>query len=194
MWNRKIWYRFVIITMYFNAGLIPVYMNIKILGLMNSFWVYVIPGIFPVFNMVLVKTFVESISPAMEESAQIDGAGYYKCFFYIILPLSIPILATVALFSAVGQWNSWFDTLLYISNYKLFTLQYLLREYFNQAEKVLQLQESGMTITGKDIEKIITPTAVRLTITVVVTFPIMCVYPFIQRYYIKGVMVGAVKG
>lgn len=195
MWKRKLWYRLVIATMYFSAGLIPSYMNNKMLGLVNSFWIYVIPGIFPVYNMVLIKTYMESISPALEESAQIDGAGYFTRFTRIVLPLCVPILATVALFSAVGHWNSYMDTLIYITDYKLYTLQYLLYEYINQAKNLAaQIAQGSLSVSEVDPSKIVSPTSVQLTVTIVVVFPIICVYPFLQRYYVKGIMVGAVKG
>ena len=195
MWHRKLWYRFVIATMYFGAGLIPGYLNIKLLGLMNTFWVYVIPGIFPVYNMVLIKTYMESISPSLEESAEIDGAGYVTRFFKIVMPLCIPILATVALFSAVGHWNSYMDTLLYVNDWKLYTLQYLLYEYISQARNLAAQLAKGSMMAGEiDPAKIVSSTSVQLTVTIVVVFPILCVYPFLQRYYVKGVMIGAVKG
>lgn len=195
MWKRKLWYRLVIATMYFSAGLIPGYMNCKMLGLVNTFWIYVIPGIFPVYNMVLIKTYMESISPALEESAEIDGAGYFVRFTKIVMPLCIPILATVALFSAVGHWNSYMDTLIYITDYKLYTLQYLLYEYINQAKNLAtQIAQGNLSVGEIDPSRIVSPTSVQLTVTIVVVFPVMCVYPFLQRYYVKGIMVGAVKG
>ncbi|MBR4332248.1 MAG: carbohydrate ABC transporter permease, partial [Clostridia bacterium] len=133
MKHRKFLYRFTIITMYFSAGMIPVYMNIRMLGLLNNFWVYVIPSLIKVYNVVLVKTFIESLHAALEESAQIDGAGYFRRFVHIVFPLSTPILATIALFNAVGAWNSYMDTLLYITDSKLYTMQFQLYEYLNQA-------------------------------------------------------------
>lgn len=193
MWMHKFWYRLVIITMYFSAGLIPSYMNIKMLGLMDTFWVYVIPGIFPVFYMILVKTFIEQIPAALEESAEIDGAGYLRRYFQIILPLSIPILATIAVYVSVDQWNGFMDTVLYISDYRLYTLQFLLYQYFQQADSISKLIKSGVDVSMVQKEHLITPTSVRLTITVVITLPIFCVYPFMQKYFIKGIMMGAVK-
>jgi putative aldouronate transport system permease protein len=192
MWMRKFWYRFVIITMYFSAGLIPGYLNIKALGLYNSFWVYIIPGLFPVFHMILVKTYIEQIPSSLEESAQIDGAGFFVRFFLIILPLCIPILATIAVYNAVDNWNSFMDTVLYVSNSKLYTLQFLLYQYLNQADAVARLVASGAD-TSK-IKNMITPTSVRLTMTIIITVPILLVYPFLQRFFIKGLMLGAVKG
>lgn len=195
MWKRKLWYRMVIATMYFSAGLIPGYMNIRMLGLMNTFWIYIVPGIFPVYNMILIKTYMESISASLEESAEIDGAGYLMRYVRIMLPLCVPILATVALFSAVGHWNAFMDTLLYVTNYRLYTLQFLLYEYMNQANSLARQIATGAAMAGEvNPEQVISPTSVRLTVTVVVIFPVLCVYPFLQRYYIKGIMIGAVKG
>ncbi|MBC8545115.1 MAG: carbohydrate ABC transporter permease [Clostridia bacterium] len=192
MWAKKFWYRFVVVTMYFSAGMIPVYLNIKMLGLLDTFWVYIIPGMFPVYNMILVKTFMESIPPSLEESAEIDGAGFLTRYFRIALPLSLPIIATVALFSMVGQWNSFMDTLLYIRDYNLYTLQYILYEYLNESESLAQMAQEGMDMSNA--AQNMTPTSMRLTITVIVTLPIMLVYPFMQRYFVEGIMIGAVKG
>lgn len=188
MWGRKIWYRFTVITMYFSAGLIPIYLNNKMLGLVNSFWIYVLPAAISVYNMVLVKTNIEAMGPELEESAYLDGAGYLTRFFKIVLPLQTPILATVALFTAVGQWNDFFTTKLYITNTKLYTLQYLLYELLQQVTAAANQIEGGNPYAT------ITPTGIRLTLTAVVVIPIICVYPFVQKFYVKGLMVGAVKG
>ena len=196
MWHHKLWYRLVIITMYFSAGLIPGYMNIRSLGLLNSFAVYIIPGLISVYNMVLIKTYIESIPAALEESAQIDGAGVIRRLFSIVIPLSIPILATITLFTAVGQWNSFSDTLLYVTDERLYTLQYILQMYFRQAD-ILSKQLANGVMDSSMIENMvgsISTTSIRLTITVIVTLPIMCVYPFVQKYFLKGIMIGAVKG
>jgi len=192
MLHKKFWYRLMIITMYFSAGMIPHYLNIRMLGLLNTFWVYVIPSLFPVYSMVLVKTYIESLPSDLEEAAEIDGAGIFARFTRIILPLSTPILATLSLLAGVGQWNAFQDTLLYIQDYKLYTLQYLLQLYYKQASNlaIIALESQGQI----DVSRLLTPTSVQLTITVVVTLPIMCVYPFIQRYYVKGIMIGAIKG
>ena len=193
MWHRKLWYRLKIATMYFGAGMIPVYLNIKMLGLLNSFWVYVIPGCLSAYNMILVKTFMESLPGSLEESAEIDGAGYLTRLFRIVLPLSKPILATIALFSAVGHWNSMFDTKLYITNTKLYTLQFVLYEYQQQV-KSIQEYLAGMGIEDANLATAASTASLRLTMTAVTVAPIMCVYPFIQKYYMKGMMLGAVKG
>jgi len=192
MWHRKFWYRMVVITMYFSAGLIPVYLNIKNLGLMNSFWVYIIPKMFTVYNMVLTKTYIESIPESLEESAQLDGAGYLTRFFRIILPLSKPILATVGLFTAVAEWNDFFSTKMYITNPKLYTLQFLLYEYLQRLAAAEN--EINNNMGDEMLQTMANATSIRLTLTAVVTIPIICAYPFIQKYYIKGIMVGSVKG
>jgi len=188
MWGRKFWYRMVVATMYFNAGLIPGYLNAKMLGLLNSFWIYIIPGLAAVYNMILVKTSMESMPPDLEESAYLDGAGYMSRFFLIVLPLQKPILATVGLFTAVGHWNDFFTTKLYITNPKLYTLQFTLYELLNQ------VTSAASQITAEDPLAQTSPVGIRLTLTAVVVIPIMCVYPFVQRYFVKGIMVGAVKG
>ena len=194
MKHRKFLYRFTIITMYFSAGMIPVYMNIRMLGLLNNFWVYVIPSLIKVYNVVLVKTFIESLPAALEESAQIDGAGYFRRFVHIVFPLSTPILATIALFNAVGAWNSYMDTLLYITDSKLYTMQFQLYEYLNQAAALAKSLNNLTDLSMLDAATNVSTTAVRNTMTVITIIPIICVYPFIQRYYVQGVMIGAVKG
>lgn len=189
----KFWYRYVIVTMYFGAGLIPYFMTIRMLGLFNTFWVYIIPGLISTYNMILVKTYIESISPSLEESAMMDGAGYMRRFISIVFPLCKPIVATIALFSMVGQWNSFMDTVLYITDYKLHTLQYVLYQMVNNVASIAsKLNELG----GVDVAEAMKANTltIRYATTVVVILPIMCVYPFIQKYYVKGVMLGAVKG
>lgn len=194
MWMHNVWYRIIVVTMYFNAGLIPVYLNIRMLGMLDSFWVYVIPMMLPVYSMVLTKTYIENIPREMEESAQIDGAGYMIRLTRIVLPLCTPVLATVALFQIVNHWNAFMDTLLYVNDYRLYTLQFLLYEYFNQADSLAQFVRDGASVNEEALANMMTSTSVKLTVTVVVVLPIMCVYPALQRFYIKGIMVGAVKG
>lgn len=188
MWGRKFWYRTVVATMYFSAGMIPAYLNNKMLGLTNTFWIYIIPGMISVYNMILVKTSIEALPPDLEESAYLDGAGYFTRFVKIVLPLQKPILATVGLFSAVNHWNDFFTTKLYVTKPKLYTLQFQLYELLSQ------IQAASEQITEQDRYTTISPVGIRLTLTAVVVIPIMLVYPFIQKYYVKGIMVGAVKG
>lgn len=193
-WHRKFWYRYLIITMYFGAGLIPGYMNVKMLGLYNTFWVYVLGSFCSPYNMILVKTYIESIPASLEESALIDGAGYFQRLTKIVVPLSKPILATIAIFSAVGQWNAYMDTVLYTSGIKLQTLQSILYQYLNKASQLAKMmQQSGAKV---EQAAAVSPNliSVRYTITAVTILPILLVYPFFQRYFEKGIMIGAVKG
>lgn len=196
MWGRKFWYRFIVITMYFNAGLIPMYLTMQNLHLTNTFWVYVIPGIVQPFNIILVKTYVESIPKSLQEAAEIDGAGVLKIFRRVILPTSTPILATVAIFSAVGHWNSFQDTLMYITDQGLWTLQYLLYSYINQASSLATLIKNSLGTTQNMMALATqqTSTSVRMTVSVIVVLPILCIYPMFQRYFVKGIMIGSVKG
>lgn len=196
MWHRKLWYRFMVITMYFNAGLIPMYMTMKTLHLTNSFWVYIIPAIVQPFNIIMAKTYVESIPPALQEAAEIDGAGTMTVFAKVILPTCKPIMATIAIWSAVGQWNSFQDTLIYITDQKLYSLQYLLYTYLNQASSLATMvQQSGGNVSAVAILATQqTPTSIRMTISVIVVLPILFVYPIFQKSFVKGIMIGSVKG
>lgn len=189
---RKIIYRFVVITLYLNAGLIPWYLTMKTLGLNNNFLLYVLPGAIVGFNVILIKTFIESLPLALEESAMIDGAGYFTIFAKIIFPLSLPIIATIAVFAAVGQWNTWQDNFFLVSDPKLQTVQMVLYNYLNQVQSIANM--TMQELSRGEAARQITPQAVRMTMTMIVTIPILFVYPFLQRYFVKGLMLGAVKG
>ena len=195
MLGHKIVYRFIIISMYFNAGIIPWYMNMMNLHLLNNFWVYIIPYIVVPYNIILIKTYMEGISPSLEDAAQIDGAGYMVRFSRIVLPVCTPILATTAIFSAVGQWNSFQDTLFLVSKPELYTLQFLLYRYMNEADalaSIIKSSGSSEMLTNLTITQ--TPTSIKMTVSMVVVLPILMVYPYFQRFFIKGIMIGAVKG
>lgn len=193
MWHRKLWYRFIVVTMYFNAGLIPWFMNMNMLGLTNTFMAYIIPGIVAPYNIILVKTYIESIPAELEESASIDGAGYFYIFRKIIWPLSIPILATIAIFGAVGHWNSFTDSLMLMQERAdLYTLQHLLYNYLNQASN-LQGQ-IGIGDSSGFLESMKSMKVMKYTISMISVVPILLVYPFMQCYFEKGIMLGAVKG
>ena len=196
LWHRRFWYRFFVITMYFNAGLIPMFVTMQTLHLTNTFWVYVIPAIVQPFNIILVKTYIESMPKSLQEAAEIDGAGIFTVFGKIILPTAKPILATVAIFSAVGQWNSFQDTLLYITDQKLYSLQYLLYTYINQASSLAAMVRNNGTgaISAVTLATQQTPTSIRMTVSVIVVLPILFVYPIFQRFFVKGIMIGSVKG
>ncbi len=196
MWHRKLWYRLVVATMYFNAGIIPFFITMKNIGLYNSFWVYILPTVVSPFYIVLCKTFVESVPAELTDAAMLDGAGTIKTFTAVIIPVIKPILATVAIFSAVAQWNSFQDTLLLVSDTKLFTLQFTLYQYINQASSLKALVNSSTSAASlaASLAHAATATSIRMTVTIVVVFPILLVYPIFQRYFVKGIMIGAVKG
>jgi putative aldouronate transport system permease protein len=194
MYGRKFIYRFVIATMYFSAGLIPYYLTIRTYGLFNSFLVYVVPSALSAFYIILFKTFIEQIPPSMEEAALMEGAGYIRIYRSVIFPLSLPIVATITVFCAVGQWNSWFDNYIYVSNPALATLQLKLYELIQAAEVLAGQANRTVTTDVVTLSKNITPLSIRMTLTMVVTFPIILVYPFMQRFFVKGIMMGAVKG
>lgn len=196
MWHRKLWFRLVAATMYFNAGIIPWFITMKNLGLTNNFWVYILPVAVQPFYIILCKTFVESIPKELEDAAEIDGAGTLRIFFQIIIPIIKPILATVAIFAAVAQWNSFQDTLLLVTDDKLYTLQYVLYNYLNQASSLKSLvnNSSSAEAMAASLAHASTATSIRMTVTIVVVTPIILVYPIFQRFFTKGIMIGAVKG
>ncbi len=191
MWHRSFWYRALVVTMYFNAGLIPWYTNMLMLGLTGNFLAYIIPGMVAPYNIILVKTYIESIPGSLEESAIIDGASTGKVFLKIILPLSVPILATISIFGAVGNWNSFQDSLLLMSSSpNLYTLQHRLYIYLNQTTSINTEQISEQMAQNLLNNGITT----KYTIAMVTIIPILVVYPVMQRYFVKGIMLGAVKG
>lgn len=196
LWKRKFWYRFVVATMYFNAGIIPWFITMRNLHLTNNFWGYIFPVAVQPFYIVLCKTFVESVPKELEEAAFIDGAGTLQIFFKIMLPVIKPIIATIAIFASVAQWNSFQDTLLLVTDPKLYTLQFTLYQYINQASslKALVNNSSSAVALAASLAHAQTATSIRMTVTIIVVLPIICVYPIFQRYFTKGIMIGAVKG
>ena len=184
----------MVLTMYVNAGLIPNYLLIsKTLNLSKSYWVYIVPTMFSCFNMIVLRTYICGLPEALVESARIDGAGDFRIFWQIIFPLCKPVLATVALFVAVGSWNQWFDTHLYNAGKPyLHTLQYLLKMKLATTQASANAAKStadAMTSTTQ-----MTPITIRCAITVVSAVPILIVYPFLQRYFVTGMVLGSVKG
>ena len=180
---------FWVITMYVNGGMIPIFLLYKGLGLTNSFWVYVIPGMVSAFNMLVIRTYMNGIPDSLEESAQLDGAGYTTIFVKIISPLCKPVYATVALFVAVGQWNSWFDAMLYNRmSSNLTTLQYELMKLLSSVTNQGTSAESMKNSQGA-----VTPTSVRAAATIITMLPIICIYPFLQQYFVAGLTLGGVK-
>ncbi|MBO4681460.1 MAG: carbohydrate ABC transporter permease [Clostridiales bacterium] len=186
---KKSFSLFWVITMYVNGGLIPTYITFQKLHLTNNFLVYIIPGAVSAFNMLVIRNYMNGIPDSLEESAQIDGAGYFKIFYSIISPLCKPVYATIALFVAVYQWNAWFDAMLYNKMHdELTVLQYELMKQLQTAMKsagsVEGLKNGGTTIT---------PTSIRAAATICTMVPILFVYPFLQRYFVTGLTIGGVK-
>ena len=183
----------MVLTMYVNAGLIPNYLLIsKTLHLGNTYWVYIIPTMFSCFNMIVIRTYIAGLPDALVESARIDGAGDLRVFWQIIFPLCKPVLATVALFVAVGSWNSWFDTYLYNGGKKdLYSLQYLLK--MKLATTQASANAAKATADALRSSNLTTPVTIRCAITVIATVPILIVYPFLQKYFVTGIALGSVK-
>ena len=182
---------FWVITMYVNGGMIPVFLLYKNLHLTGTFWVYVVPGAVSAFNMLVLRTYMQGLPDSLEESAQLDGAGYFTIFMKIISPLCKPVYATVALFVAVYQWNSWFDAMLYNRMKSQYTtLQYELMKLLNSV-----MQQSGSADGAKNVASAsaVTPITVRAAATISTMLPIVCLYPFLQRYFVAGLTIGGVK-
>ena len=191
---RKVITTILVLTMYVNAGLIPNYLLIsKTLGLRNTFLVYIIPTMFSCFNMIVIRTYIGGLPDALVESARIDGAGDLRAYWQIIFPLCTPVLATVALFVAVGAWNSWFDTYLYCGSEKdLYTLQYILKMKLATTQNSANAAQTSVEALKNTT--LTTPVTIRCSITVISTVPILIVYPFLQKYFVTGMALGSVKG
>jgi putative aldouronate transport system permease protein len=195
---RKFFTTILVLSMYVNAGLIPTFFLIRRLDMVNSFWVYIIPGIVNAFNFIVMRTYMRTIPESVIESARLDGCGDFNIFARIILPLCLPVMATVGLFVAVGSWNSWFDTMIYNSgNVNLHTLQYKLMEYLqssqNQGRSAGDAGAMALAAHAGAGSGMVTPMSIRAAITVVAAAPILIVYPFMQRYFVVGLSVGGVK-
>lgn len=186
---RKLMYRAIVVSMYVGAGLVPTYLLMASLHLRNHFLVYIVPLIIVPFYLILIKTYMEELPPELEEAAMVEGAGYFTIFGRIALPLSLPILATVAIFQAVNHWNAWVDNLYYVTDSRLMTLQLQLLNLIKSQSVSANAMDSNLINTIK-----VTPMSIQMTITVVVVLPMLLVYPYFQRYFIKGIMLGAVKG
>jgi putative aldouronate transport system permease protein len=181
-----------LVTMYVSGGLIPDYMLIRNLHLTNNFLVYILPGLISIFNVIVLRSFIDGLPFELQESAKLDGANDITIFFKIIFPLCMPAIATLSLFIAVGQWNSWFDTYLYCgSNKSLTTLQFELQKVLLSAQSSGQQDIYGSSDMVS--QKRISPESIRMAMTVVATLPIIFVYPFVQKYFMKGLTLGAVK-
>ena len=178
---------FFIFTMYFGGGMVPYYMVLKSLGMLNNFIVFIFPNLVSVYNMILVKNYIEGMPAEIFESAKIDGANDLTVFFKMVIPLSKPIIMTIALFVAITHWNSWFDAYLFTNAQSLKTMQSILVEILNQ------YQTSSANQAANQASQTITPDSIRMAATMIATIPIIMVYPFIQKYFVKGIMLGSVK-
>ena len=191
---RKFFVRFITFSMYLTAGLIPAYVNIVSLGLSGTFWVYIIPGLVQAYSLILIRTYISELPISLQESAFIDGANDLLIAWRIIFPLSLPVIAAMILFQFIGQWNAYMDTLFYNTHKTdLYPLQYILRNYMNNSllqnaqntvNREMQLSQSA----GFSRETL------RMSLTVMVCIPILLVYPFLQKYFIKGLLIGSIKG
>ena len=192
---RKFIYRTFVVTMYISGGLIPSFLLMKYLGFYNTYFIYIIPGV-SAYYMILIKTYIESIPASLEESAKLDGASYWTIMIRIIMPLSIPILATVGVFTAVGSWSNYNTTLIYTVDNELRNLQYILYQYLMNASAILLQSINNPAAAGgaNSVARQLTPTSIKMTLVVITVVPILCVYPYLQRYFVKGIMLGAVKG
>ncbi|WP_026341984.1 carbohydrate ABC transporter permease [Paenibacillus fonticola] len=183
---------FFIFTMYFSGGLIPTYMIVKSLGLIDNFLVFIFPGLINIFWMILVRTFMEGLPHEIEESAEIDGANDVQVFFRVILPVCTPVLATVGLFAAIYHWNAWYDSYIYTYKPELKTLQAVLVKILNQYQTGDMLTQAQQL--ANEAKKIpVTSESIRMAVTMVATLPIILMYPFLQKYFLKGMLLGAVK-
>lgn len=190
---RKAITAILLIPMFFSAGMIPAYLNMKRLGLLNNFLVYILPSGFSIYNTIIIRNYFFSIDKGMEEAASIDGASQVRIFTSIIMPLSKPVIATVALWQMVGQWNAWFDNMIYCRrSASLTTLQYLLRRMLDSLTASTSTTASGVEAIGALVDT--NPDTIKAATTILVVLPIVAVYPFLQKYFVKGIMVGAVKG
>ena len=188
-------YYFFVISMFLPVLLMPTFILYRDLGLYNNFLVYILPGLVWTYNIILFRTYIIQLPDGLLEAASIDGASDLQIFFKIVLPLSKPILATIGLFVAVREWNAWQDTLYYVTNEKLYTLQYVLQQVIKQAEATaIAAASSEGSSLARNLGSTVTPNSIRMAITIVATLPIVCVYPFLQKYFVKGTMIGAVKG
>jgi putative aldouronate transport system permease protein len=184
--HRKVFSVFVIITMFFRGGMIPEYLLIRTLGLMNTFLSLILPRLIDTFALIVMRNYFMSLPDSMEESARMDGAGYLTILFRIVVPMSVAIVATVTLWTAVWHWNEWFHAMIYIHDEELIVLQIVLRSVILEGTEQIMAADDEQAITNPDVVKAAT--------IMFATFPILCVYPFLQRYFVKGVIVGAVKG
>lgn len=191
---RRLYMALCVITMYFHGGLIPTYIVIRALGLFDTFWVLVVPPALSVFNMIIFRSFFRSVPAALEESAEIDGAGYYVRFMRIVVPVSTPVFAALTLFVAVFHWNQWFDAAIYLQRKDLVPIQTLLRQIIHTNAASELAAELGGQAADEIRQNVISTRSLQMSTMMVATIPIIMVYPFLQRYFVSGIMIGSLKG
>ncbi|WJH33755.1 carbohydrate ABC transporter permease [Paenibacillus sp. CC-CFT747] len=188
---------YIFLPTIFSAGFIPYFITLQKLHLVNTFWVYIVPMLFSFFHIVIIRTFLQGIPEELEESARIDGYGDFQIFLRVILPLSGPVLATISLFNGVAHWNDWFTGTYFVSDKSLIPVQTLLQQMLTEAEALSSSMQRAAQQGGQTMNNNVagaTPESLRMALLVITVFPILCIYPFLQRYFVKGVMMGSVKG
>lgn len=191
--GRAVLTMLITFTMLFGGGMIPTYIQYKNLHLLNTFWVYVVPGLVSVTYLLMIRTFFEGIPDSLEESAKLDGCGFFKIYTQIMLPLSKPVIAVVGLYTAVSHWNDWFTGAFYVNDTNLWPVQTVLQQMLTKAMASQQEVTSIAQALAKNTASV-TSDSLKMAAVVVTTLPILCAYPFVQKYFAKGAMIGAVKG
>lgn len=186
-WEKAVMF-FIVFTMFFNGGLIPFYLVVKAIGLNDSFWALTLPGAINTFNLIILRTSFMGIPESLEESARLDGANHLVILFRIIIPVSKAAMAVMVLYYMVGHWNAWFNAMIFLKTRTLFPLQLILREILIQSDM------TNMTVGVSEANTDQISWSVKYAVIVVATVPILCVYPFLQKYFVKGVLIGSIKG
>lgn len=187
IWTKLIM-KMIIFTMFFSGGMIPLYLTVRSLNLLNSIWAMIFPVLINTFNLIIMKTSFEALPASLEEAAKIDGANEFVVLFKVVMPLSMPIIATMILYYGVQHWNSWFQAMLFVQNRNLYPLQLILREI------LIENDNTNMMLNVESMDKEDVAESIKYASIMVATLPILCVYPFLQKYFVKGIMIGAVKG
>ena len=194
--GRNIFTTILIIPMFISGGMIPTFILYRELKMMNTFWVYILPGMFAFYNMIIFRTFLRTIPESLEESVMLDGANSVQIMLYIYVPLSAPVIACISLWIAVHHWNDWTSTLLFANTKKLHTLQFMMYRLLKESEVLMQIAadraRQGLAL-GQETAPTVTPESIKATTLMVSTLPIVIVYPFLQKYFVKGIMIGAIK-
>jgi len=193
--GRRFFIFFFYFTMLFSGGLIPRYILYRNLGLTNNFWIYVLPGLYSFYNAIVIKTYFDGIPDSLSEAAEIDGCSELQIFFRIMLPLSMPVLATISLFVGVGNWNDWFTGEYFVTKKELIPAATLLNKLLSEASFESSAGADGFQNINEALQmrRNVTPESLRMTFLIIITVPILCVYPFLQKYFVKGVMIGSIK-